>query len=193
MFCSKCGTKNDDGAKFCRSCGAPLGQAPAAMNTGNKTNPFANINLNNTSKSDIMAWIPTVAAAIAVICVFLPWYTISAMGMSDSENLLGMGFDFDSWSLGFNFILLSLVSIACIGVVGYCLYAALKKIPYGKFVAAAGVVLPFISLLLFKGCLKDILGSLYELASGKLGFGGWLYAICMAAYAVVSYLNEQKK
>ncbi|MBO6302717.1 MAG: zinc-ribbon domain-containing protein, partial [Ruminiclostridium sp.] len=31
MFCGKCGSKNEDGAKFCSSCGAPLmTAAPAA-------------------------------------------------------------------------------------------------------------------------------------------------------------------
>lgn len=30
MFCHKCGTQNDDGAKFCGSCGTPLGEQFAA-------------------------------------------------------------------------------------------------------------------------------------------------------------------
>ncbi len=28
MFCTKCGTKNDDTARFCTSCGAPIGSSP---------------------------------------------------------------------------------------------------------------------------------------------------------------------
>lgn len=30
MFCSACGTSNDDTAKFCRACGAALGSVPGA-------------------------------------------------------------------------------------------------------------------------------------------------------------------
>lgn len=31
MFCMKCGARNDDGARFCVSCGAPMaGDAPVA-------------------------------------------------------------------------------------------------------------------------------------------------------------------
>lgn len=30
MFCGKCGVPNDDGAQFCKNCGAPLTAAPAA-------------------------------------------------------------------------------------------------------------------------------------------------------------------
>lgn len=29
MYCSKCGTSNDDTSRFCAKCGTPLGAAPA--------------------------------------------------------------------------------------------------------------------------------------------------------------------
>ncbi|MDD3645517.1 MAG: zinc-ribbon domain-containing protein [Bacteroidales bacterium] len=32
MYCSKCGTENEDGAKFCKSCGTPLGAEPIQPN-----------------------------------------------------------------------------------------------------------------------------------------------------------------
>ena len=31
LFCTKCGTKNDIGAKFCKSCGAPLIQPKSGV------------------------------------------------------------------------------------------------------------------------------------------------------------------
>ncbi len=51
-FCNQCGTKVEDGAKFCTSCGAPIDQAaaetktpaaaqPEAQKTGNGTNGFS--------------------------------------------------------------------------------------------------------------------------------------------------------
>ncbi len=33
MFCTRCGAKNDDGAKFCTACGAPLRPMPASAPT----------------------------------------------------------------------------------------------------------------------------------------------------------------
>lgn len=33
MFCPKCGTKNPDNGKFCRSCGTDLGNVTAALNS----------------------------------------------------------------------------------------------------------------------------------------------------------------
>lgn len=40
MFCPKCGTKNDDGARFCANCGAPLAR-PAAQAQGGPAAPAA--------------------------------------------------------------------------------------------------------------------------------------------------------
>lgn len=34
MFCPKCGTKNPDNGKFCRSCGTDLGNVSAALSSG---------------------------------------------------------------------------------------------------------------------------------------------------------------
>lgn len=36
MFCPKCGTKNPETGKFCRSCGTDLGNVSSALSTGNR-------------------------------------------------------------------------------------------------------------------------------------------------------------
>ena len=39
MFCRKCGTKNEDGAKFCEKCGTPLMPPPVVLGaTGTQNN-----------------------------------------------------------------------------------------------------------------------------------------------------------
>lgn len=213
MFCSKCGAKNDEGAKFCRSCGSPMGQAaaPAAPangytpNTGYTPNAGYNPNTGYTprpgytpnrsgnfgmSNSNIIAMIPIVAVGIAVICLFLPWYVFSAFGNSDSVSIFKAAFDFGSWDAGFSYVLLSLLSFACVAVVGFCLFAAVKKVAYGKFAAIGGAVLALITVFVWDACADAVWSGLSKYA--KMGFGFYLYIICMAAYAVVSFLNEKK-
>lgn len=46
MYCSNCGTKNPDGAKFCKACGTPLASASsmgASKQTGTSTNAVSNV------------------------------------------------------------------------------------------------------------------------------------------------------
>ena len=41
MFCPKCGTKNPDNGKFCRSCGTDLENVSAALNSGDLPTQYA--------------------------------------------------------------------------------------------------------------------------------------------------------
>ena len=53
MFCPKCGTKNEDTAKFCASCGAPLQSTQPAASNGDASSaqpePSAATNLQNAT------------------------------------------------------------------------------------------------------------------------------------------------
>ena len=42
MFCPKCGTKNPDNGKFCRSCGTDLGNVSATLNSGDQPSRYSN-------------------------------------------------------------------------------------------------------------------------------------------------------
>ncbi len=169
MFCKNCGTQNNDGVKFCRTCGAPMEQAPA-----------------KPAKPDALALVPMIAAAVALVCAFLPWYVVSFWGQSESSSLFGQGFAFGDWEIGFSWVLLSLVSLACIAIAGFCLFAALKKLPIGKLVAVGGVVAAILTIVVYKSAAGA--ASSYT----EMGAGFYLYIVAVAAYAVVSFLNEKK-
>lgn len=50
MFCPKCGIKNPDDGKFCRSCGVDLGNVSAAM-SGKKSTPFSDFGMDCGTES----------------------------------------------------------------------------------------------------------------------------------------------
>lgn len=67
MICKKCNSNNDDGAKFCRVCGASLEQ-PQSANQSNK-NVYTN-NTNNviyTNNSGVVPVYKPVSAIIAIV------------------------------------------------------------------------------------------------------------------------------
>ena len=71
MFCPKCGTKNEDTAKFCAACGAPLrsGQPTAANASASVTQagPRSQANLKNATTFIARHRIPLVAGAAVVV------------------------------------------------------------------------------------------------------------------------------
>ena len=208
MFCKNCGTENVDGAKFCRACGAPQEQTAPAANTGyNAQSGYAPnagytpnqgyvpnrapVRKNNTpGQTDIMKLIPAIAGAVALICMFLPWYVISVFGYSDSLSLFEAAFDFGSWEGGFYYVLLTVLSIGCIAAAGFSVVACLKKIPVGKFVAIAGAVMALLTLFVWKGAAGAAMSELSKYA--KAGVAFYLYIVAMVASGVVGFLNEKK-
>ena len=74
MFCPKCGTKNEDTAKFCAACGAPLrsGQPTAANASASVTQagPRSQANLKNATTFIAGHRIKLIAiTAVAVVAI----------------------------------------------------------------------------------------------------------------------------
>ncbi|MBQ6890448.1 MAG: zinc-ribbon domain-containing protein [Oscillospiraceae bacterium] len=189
MNCTNCGTQNPEGTKFCRTCGAPMTQN-AAPAPGYAPNPAYAPQSAAPAKSDVMKLLPAIAAAVALLCVVLPWYTISMFGVSESATVLGTAFDFESWEVGFSAIMLSLLSIGCIVAAGFTVFASVKKLPIAKIVAFAGAVIAFLTMFAWDSCADAIAKGLSEYA--KVGFAFYLYIIAMVGAGVVSILNEKK-
>ena len=72
MFCPKCGTKNVDGAKFCRGCGAPLAAAPAApVAGGSAAAPAATAIKPKRKKAPFIVGAIVAVVAVALLAVFV--------------------------------------------------------------------------------------------------------------------------
>ena len=64
MFCSHCGFNNKENAKFCEKCGKPTKNPPPPV----------------PQKSSWHKW-ASIGAALVVICFFLPWVSVSGLGI----------------------------------------------------------------------------------------------------------------
>jgi hypothetical protein len=64
MFCSHCGFNNKETAKFCENCGKAMTELPIPISKGSSWHKWASI-----------------GAALVVICFFLPWMSVSGLGI----------------------------------------------------------------------------------------------------------------
>jgi hypothetical protein len=73
-YCSGCGTKNDEGARFCESCGKTLAdtKSHAVLSGSSAASLFQSLTFGKK--------ISFSGACIGLICFFLPW--VKACGMS---------------------------------------------------------------------------------------------------------------
>lgn len=64
MYCSKCGSEIDSGAKFCASCGSPIN---SEMNTSYNQQPGGSATMSTTATSVVayMTWIGFIIALCA--------------------------------------------------------------------------------------------------------------------------------
>ena len=93
MFCPKCGAKNDDTAKFCNACGAPLQSNVPAANNGNdssaQSTPSSTENIESStsfiSKRRIKLIVGAAVIATAIVGVVL----FNPMGGNDASQNAG--------------------------------------------------------------------------------------------------------
>ena len=99
MFCPKCGAKNDDTAKFCNACGAPLQSNVPAANNGNDSSaqsaPSSTENIESSTsfiaKHRIKLIVGAAVVAVAVVGVVL--FNILGAGTPPQGTFL-----FGSWN-----------------------------------------------------------------------------------------------
>ena len=92
MFCSKCGTENADGAKFCKGCGVELAVAPKQETDVKKDE--TNVKETETIKKGISPKLIGIAAAIvAALVVFLMITSKPTIDLSKYTKIETSGYD----------------------------------------------------------------------------------------------------
>lgn len=98
MFCPNCGAKLEDGALFCCECGTKVAAAPQAATTAAPaaqapalSKPLVSFKIGNKDFSIVkekIDFIGLIAAVVAFIALFMPYYTvsISVLGQKAKES-----------------------------------------------------------------------------------------------------------
>lgn len=98
MFCPNCGAKLEDGALFCGECGTKVAAAPQAATTAAPaaqapalSKPLVSFKIGNKDFSIVkekIDFIGLIAAVVAFIALFMPYYTvsISVLGQKAKES-----------------------------------------------------------------------------------------------------------
>lgn len=98
MFCPNCGAKLEDGALFCGECGTKVAAAPQAATTAAPaaqapalSKPLVSFKIGNKDFSIVkekIDFIGLIAAVVAFIALFMPYYTVSVsiLGQKAKES-----------------------------------------------------------------------------------------------------------
>ena len=79
MFCSKCGTKNGDGAKFCKNCGVQMGTVE------NAPEPTPTVTSANKPKSVLFYALAPIGGFIALVAL---WGVVNVVADTDNPSAL---------------------------------------------------------------------------------------------------------
>lgn len=196
MKCPHCGKNLADGARFCAYCGNPVHSMPPVQNNASQPqNPtsftpppqqlqqrppyvppqqYYNIPGLTAQKPRYMNLIALIAAVIALVSMFLPFVTASAMGISQSVTL------FQAFTNSFDpmIILIILMMVAVV-------IMQLAKAPQVPSIVLAALSLVFIFIEV------GIAGEAFSAASSmgvkvSYDFGFWLMILALIAIIVSS-------
>jgi len=79
VFCPKCGVENQDGAKFCKGCGSPLGGQPT--NSPFAGTPAPGVTPVPAPKPQKKPKLPVIIAAVAIVAVLVVGFATSWFGL----------------------------------------------------------------------------------------------------------------
>jgi len=124
MFCGKCGNKNEEGMKFCGSCGAPVGETtatPKSMNAKEIVVGFVKLNASDEDNAIVTVadkvikanFIFKVASVLLVVAFFLPMFSIQVrmLGISAGQSINGWTAAFGLEGAGGSFMAIFLLLI----------------------------------------------------------------------------------
>lgn len=211
MFCPKCGAKNEDGAKFCGACGAPIPQpestpAPGTQPAGAPApgqvpgpvpgpaptpSPISGgaSQLGNLAGNlgGILPLARIIAGAVMIVCFFLPLYSLAGL-ISVSAMQMTFGIDFYGSHLDGSF---ENVLFLVAGILVLVAAFAVKGKP-GDILTIVGGALSFILVIAVASAANDQMGGYLTV---DYAIGAWLYilaGIACIAIGVLSMVGSKK-
>ena len=185
-FCPNCGAQNEDGAKFCANCAAQLSDDTQQYNAGygnQQFNPgdFAASAMVPEKKLNIIS---VVAILVMFIAMFLPYYTVKAMGYSESASFFKLG-----WETGWFLCLL------CILMVVAALLLSIVKMTKATLAPLVLFFIFYLILAIMTG--KDAAdagvtsGSIMGITvKAGFGFGFWLTWVALVVSAAAPFVEK---
>ncbi len=174
-FCSKCGTANDDGTRFCGSCGTAIVLAVPVV-------PIVSANSIDWEKLSIGSKLSGVGAAVGLLLFFFPWVDI--MG---SAKFSGMSIAFKEMP---KTLILLAVPATALGTL-WSLYQSLTGKTAVLQIAVVGFVGGIASLggmvWLFWSASREIRGMGVDL------FTIWYWLSVLASIAIIAGAVKARK
>lgn len=143
MFCEKCGTELEDGARFCKSCGARI-------------NPLEEEHrLPDIMGAEMKGWyskaqlaVRGIGAVLLILC-FLPMFSVSCQGMKVNFSVFEtmVGKEVEGQMVDGNVLVAVLILIPIILIAAFC-------IKEGDHISSVCSSLGIISLIIYANCVK---------------------------------------
>ncbi len=138
--------------------------------------------------------IALVLVGLCFVMLFLPWLTVSAMGMSESANVFGTGIEGEVssfWSVFLVIFAILAIIAVLLAVFGILTDRNLLALPLAAL-AVFMFLFAFFQVLHVKGELKSQLGEYASYMSGlvkiHVGVGAWLFLLFgLGAFGVLFY------
>ncbi len=193
MFCPNCGAKLDDDALFCGECGtkiaapqaaattaAPASQAPAS------SKPLVAFKIGNMNFSIVkekIDFIGLIAAVVAFIALFMPYFTVSASALGYTAK---QSFNFFSGS-GSNAVFLLIVILVYIAANLF----GMKR--FAQVAAYALLAFVLITIISIKGSIADVTGySSYGISAKAYPSIGFYLLLLSSLVMSFSWLIKSK-
>jgi hypothetical protein len=164
-FCSKCGTANDDGTRFCGSCGAALAATLPSL-SGQSTIAWSSLSLGGK--------ISGIGSALGLLLFFFPWVDVYG-----SAKFSGIRLAFQDKP---KTLFLLAVPATAIGVLWFLYQSMTTKSnsKQGANVGLAGGIISLLAMLWLYSSAKNQMGGM-----GSKIFTEWFWLAFVASIAVI--------
>lgn len=166
MFCPRCGSRNDEDARFCLKCGTPLAMfiKPETPVYTTPARPITPVPYTATPKAIGTA----IAAIVAVIMLFPPWLC-------------------SDWGLTLNYFDLCSSSgdsgtMALVGLIAYGILAVVSVI--------TGFIGTKTGFGIAAGTLGIFMGAIMFIVEGTVGYGVYLFLVANFLLIIMSTLEK---